>query len=248
MKIIVTQLLKKSRYAGISDPLSYLLLLLLPVIATFLPNSAFSANENASLLLSQQTRVMVTTPKYDQMQHFLRQVQLDVMGFYWNAQNGVVEIQKCSGETTLLSNAATATLEIDAFDATLGTLSEVEIALEGTLMANADEDLATGTEYMLALNSTLMYQLPGNPQDSLAVSNKHNMRTYNEYMGQQGFQLNGWQLAEARKTINAQLNLFQGTGKVQIPIEGKDLIDFTQGQSHITSTLKVKACVTYRYQ
>lgn len=251
MKIIFTQLQQRSTCASKSEPFSYLLLpLLLLVIAVVIlsPNLAFSANQSSKLSSSKQTRVMVATTKYDEAADFIRQVQLDVLGFYWNAQNGAGETQACSAETTLLVSAATATLEIDPFNAALGTLTEVEIVLEGTLMANAEEDMATGTEYMLVLNSTLDYQFPGDAETSLPVSNNYKQRTYNEYVAQQGFQANGWQAAEARKTFTTQLNQFQGTGKIQIPIEGKDLIDFTQGQSHVTSTLKVKACVIYRYQ
>lgn len=165
---------------------------------------------------------------------------------FYTAAGEAGSIEVCS-EQLLTENEQLQNLELDLFNPALGTLQEAEIVLEGTLMANADEGLATGTEYMLMLNSVLNYQLPGNAEDALAVSNKHTQRTYNEYVGQQGFQANGWQTTEVRKTFSTQLNLFQGIGKIQIPITAKDLVDFQEGQSHVTSTLKVKACIIYRY-
>jgi len=238
MKIIFTQLQRRSASSGKRNYFAPVVLSL--TLLLLLSSSALFAGSRSSMLL-------IASQKNQQFD-FLRQLQLDVFGFYWNAQNGAGETQECSVETTLLVSVATATLEIDPFDPLLGMLTEVEIVVEGTLMINAEEELATGTEYMLVLNSTLKYQLPGSAQDTLAVSNNYKQRTYNEYVAQQGFQANGWAAAEARKTFTTQLNQFQGTDKIQIPIEGKDLVDFQQGQSHVTSTLKVKACVTYRYQ
>lgn len=230
-----------------SSCLMLLVMIFLFVGTSFMPTTMLAADKTAQSSIHQQTRIMVTTAEFNATMEDWRQFQLDLLGTYWNAQYNTTEIQVCV-EHTLLVSDETATLEIDQFNTALGTLTEVEVVVQGSLMANAWEDTANGTEYMLSLNSTLLYQLPGDTEKSMPVSNKTNQRTYNEYIAQQGFQVNGWNMIEARTTYSTQLNAFQGSGKLQIPIQAKDLVNFHDDASDITSSLKTNICVIYKYQ
>lgn len=225
-----------------------LLLAILLTGSVFLATPASAAEKDSKTAFRKQTTILVATAKYNETVAHLRRLQLDAQGFYWNAQFGTGEMEACSVETTLLLSDETATLEIDPFNTALGTLTEVEVVIEGTLMANAAESQATGSEFMLALNSTLNYQLPGDSEASLPVTNNHKQRTYNEFVAQEGFETSGWNTTLVRKTFSAQLNAFQGSGKIQIPIQAKDLVNFHNAESDITSALKTKVCIIYKYQ
>lgn len=171
----------------------------------------------------------------------------DQLDFYVTTVGDQSQMQVCT-ERIVTENGQTQSLELDPFNPALGTLSQVEVVTEGMIIAEVDNSLATGTEYMLMLNASLEYELPDGSMELLELSSKYSQRTTPEYLNQQGFQASTWgDMLEARKVISSPLNPFLGQGKVQIPVTAQDLINFQNATSSIDSDLKVKVCLNYSF-
>ena len=99
----------------------FMLLLAILTGSFFLATPASAAEKDSKTTFRKQTSILVATAKYNETVAYLRRLQLDAQGFYWNAEYGVGEIEVCSDEATLLLAGETAILEIDRFNTALGT-------------------------------------------------------------------------------------------------------------------------------
>ncbi len=233
----------------VNDSFSNCLMLLAMVfllVGTFFTPTSMLAADKTQSSIHQQTRIMVTTAEFSAAMEHWRRLQLSLVGTYWDAQYNTTETQACA-ENLLLSDDQNAVLELDQFDPSLGTLTEVEVVIESTTQATIQKMAVWGSEYMMSLNAVLNYTLPGSEQDTMRIRAMYEKEVRSTEMQQNGFNDSFSKMQEKRVILSSQLEAFQGLGKVQIPIQASNLLAFEDAESKLNSDLKVKVCLIYRF-